>query len=217
MSNIITPGRDGRAVQQTGETRGKQQIVAKPFLVCDLDGTLRYPKGDPNPEDPEGFINEPDEIAFYEGVIDTVWGYRDDGWAPVIVSNQAGVAHGHMEKKDLDRQYNRMQELAREQSTHGRGWPFLDCRFCMYDDRADHPMYGYRSLNRKPRYGALAGIENRAKTNGVVPMWDQSVMIGDRPEDEQMAEAAGLDFWPAQEWRAAIKEERPELGGGDDE
>lgn len=207
MSNIILPNGQSRA-QEAGH-HGHQQVLAKPVLACDLDGTLRY-----NKNDPEDCINEPEEIAFYDGVLEAVWAYRDNGWLPVIVSNQGGVAHGYMEKKDLDRQMNRMQELALEQTPHNRGWPFLDTRFCMYMASGDHPMYGYRSLNRKPKYGMLALVENRAKVNGVVPMWDDSVMIGDREEDRDMAEAAGLSFWPADQWRAETKEA---YGGDSDE
>lgn len=201
-SRIILPNGRDRAtkVDDAGE-RGTRTIVAKPVLACDLDGTLRYP------QDGTEFINEPEQIAFFDGVLEAVWAYRDAGWLPVVVSNQAGVAHGHLSKKDLDRQMNRMKEIAREETPHGRGWPFLDTRFCMYDTRAEDPMYGYRSLNRKPGYGMLAGIENRAKANGVVPVWDQSVYIGDRPEDRRMAEAASVTFWPAEEWRAQVQEE----------
>ena len=34
--------------------------VVKPALVCDLDGTVRF-----NKDDPEGFINRPEEVALY--------------------------------------------------------------------------------------------------------------------------------------------------------
>ena len=205
MSNIILPGTNGTApsnaqAEDAGEW-GHQEFTAKPVMVCDLDQTLRY-----NKDDPEGFINEPEEIAFYDHVLDAIWRYRDDGWLPVIVSNQGGVAHGYMEKKDLDRQMNHMQALAQEETEHGRGWPFLDTRFCMYDERAGDPMYGWRSMNRKPQIGALALIEDRAKANAVIPKWDESVMIGDRPEDEELAERAGIEFWPAEEWREAVRD-----------
>lgn len=208
MNNIILP--NGRpSVREEAGRHGTERMVAKPILVCDLDGTLRY-----NKDDPDGFINEPEEIAFFDGVLDAVWAYRDNGWLPVVVSNQGGVAHGYMGKKDLDRQMNRMAELARQETDHNRGWPFLDTRFCMYHEKGDDEMYGYRSLHRKPMYGALGSIEQRAKVNGIIPKWDQSVVIGDRPEDEAMAQAAGLDYWPAEEWRAELKAQR---GGGSDE
>lgn len=203
MSNIILPGLNGQSPEpMDAGQQGTIQFQAKPVLACDLDGTLRY-----NKDDPGGFINEADEIAFYDGVIEALWLYRDEGWLPVVVSNQGGVAFGHMGKKDLDKQMNKMQELARKADPHGRGWPFLDARMCMYHGKSDDRMYGLRSLNRKPRYGMLAGIENRAKANGVIPMWDDSVVIGDREEDEQMAEAAGLAFWQAEPWRERVQEQ----------
>lgn len=208
MSNIILPNGTDRSTRQQG---GRRSIVAKPVLACDLDGTLRY-----NKNDPDGFINEPSEIAFFDGVIEAVWAYRDRGWLPVIVSNQAGVAHGHMTKKDLDRQMHKMQHLASKRTSHDRGWPFLDTRFAMYDDRAEGEaaqMYGYRSLNRKPGYGMLANIETRAKANGVVPKWDESVVVGDREEDRKMADRAGLSFWWADQWREQVREEYGADGG----
>lgn len=201
MSDLVLPGLNGQhsGAKDAGQ-QGTRQFVAKPVLACDLDGTIRH-----NCDDEDEFINDAEDICFYPGVIEALWIYRDEGWLPVAVSNQGGVAWGHLSKKDLDKQMNQMQTMARKADPHGRGWPFLDTRFCMYDERADDPMYGHRSLHRKPRYGMLAGVETRAKANGVIPMWDESVMIGDREEDEEMAENAGIAFWPADQWREEVQ------------
>ena len=207
MANeIILPGINGRP--RGGKSVGGQ-IVAKPVLVCDLDGTLRY-----NKYDPDDFINEADEIALYEGVIEAAWIYRREGWLPTVVTNQGGVAHGHMTIADWDRQRQRMDVLAVEEDPQNRGDPFLDWLPCFYDERSDDEMYGLRSFHRKPQIGALASIGARARSNGIVPIWDESVVIGDREEDRELAENGGLDFWDAEEWRDEIQ---TQLLGGDND
>ncbi|MCS3666416.1 histidinol phosphatase-like enzyme [Salinibacter ruber] len=60
---------------------------AKPAVVCDLDGTIRF-----NLE--EEYINGPDDIALYRGVIEALWRYRNKGYLVFGVTNQGGVAHG---------------------------------------------------------------------------------------------------------------------------
>ena len=198
MSNIILPNGQATREEKAG-TFGHQRVVAKPVLAFDLDGTLRYSTAEDSP-----FIHEPEDIAFYPHVFEAVWDYRDEGWLPVIVTNQGGVAHGHLTPQDFDRQMNRMQAIAQER--HPRGWPFLDVRAAFCHEKGDHPQFGVRSLHRKPQIGMLALVEDRARANNVVPKWGESVLVGDMESDEELAERAGITFWPADEWRSAVNE-----------
>lgn len=194
--------------------------MAKPALVCDLDGTLRY-----NKDDPEGFINSAEEIALYDHVIEALWGYRRDGYIIAIVTNQGGFAYGHLDQATWDRQNGRMHELAEER--HEDGWPVhmtLPAKCMAGGSKA---LYAYASLRRKPSSGMLAVLEHQAELNNVRIKWDESYFIGDRPEDEEVVrhanrnlEGAEITFVTAADWRhqLALKYgDGDEAGGGADE
>jgi histidinol phosphatase-like enzyme len=57
-----------------------------------------------------------------------------------------------------------------------------------------------RSLNRKPEIGMLAEIETNAQESGLLIDWDRSLFVGDRSEDRECAERAGMMFTPAHEF-----------------
>lgn len=181
-------------------------LRAKPALVCDLDGTLRY--------NPDGeFIHEPDDIEFYDGVIEALWAYREDGFLIFVVTNQGGVAHGHLTPQDFDRQMTRMQEMAKE--IDSRGLPFHMTQRCFFMADGTRKRWAFRSLRRKPSYGALAVLENQARMNNVIVDWDASYVIGDREEDRHMAKRADITFVWAGTWRRQIYEQL--IGGDGDE
>jgi len=176
-------------------------VWLKPAIVCDLDGTVRH--------NPDGeYINGPDDIAFYDGVLEALWRYRGKGYLIFGVTNQGGVAHGHKTPADFDREMDRMQALATQE--HERGWPFHSVKACFFMASGDHDVYGHRSLLRKPRYGALAVLEHEARSQTrqqFIIDWDESYMIGDREEDLACAQAAGVSFMHADDWHAQIQEQ----------
>lgn len=191
--------------------------TAKPALICDLDGTLRYNKNDPPESGPRSFINDAGDIAFYDHVIEALWRYREDGFLIAIVTNQGGMAHGHMGMPDWHRQQGRMQELATEIDDRGMPTHMTLPAFCMEEGSED--LYSYASLRRKPAYGNLAILENQARMNNARIKWGSSYVIGDRTEDKEMATAArealavdGPTFLWASDWREQIKNE---FAGGD--
>jgi len=60
-------------------------------LYLDLDGTVRW-----GLDELGHFVNNPDDVRIFDGVPDLLRRYRDAGWRIVAVSNQGGVALGHM-------------------------------------------------------------------------------------------------------------------------
>jgi D-glycero-D-manno-heptose 1,7-bisphosphate phosphatase len=54
--------------------------------------------------------------------------------------------------------------------------------------------YNYRSLLRKPDIGMLALMEYELFDEGYIVDWDNSLFVGDRPEDQECAKRAGLSF-----------------------
>jgi len=176
-------------------------VFLKPAIVCDLDGTIRH-----NPAG--GYINGPDDIALYDGVIEALWRYRKKGYLILGATNQGGVAHGHKTPEAFQREMDRTQALAEQQ--HEDGWPFHTVQACFMMESGDDEMYGHRSLLRKTKYGMLAVLEHEARTlkgRQFIVDWDSSYMIGDREEDMACAQAAGVHFIHAEDWRQQIEEE----------
>lgn len=173
-------------------------VFAKPAIVCDLDGTIRF--------NPDGeYINGPDDIALYRGVIEALWRYRNDGYLVFGVTNQGGVAHGHKTPAGHQAEMRRTRELAEQQ--HKSGWPFHQVKASFYMASGSEEEYAYRSLRRKPRYGMLAVLEDEAqrqKGASYIIDWDESIMIGDRDEDMACAQSAGVTFYHAADWHDEI-------------
>jgi len=174
-------------------------VFAKPAVVCDLDGTIRF--------NPDGeYINGPEDIALYRGVIEALWRYRNEGYLVFGVTNQGGVAHGHKSPEGHQAEMDRTRRLAGQQ--HEDGWPFHQVKACFYMASGSEEEYAYRSLRRKPRYGMLAVLEDEAqrqKGASYIIDWDESLMIGDRDEDMACAQAAGVTFYPASDWHDEIE------------
>lgn len=168
MEAIVTP----YGKLWTGEVR--------PVLCLDLDGTVRYSKSGP-------FINSVEDIVIYSGAEAQIWEYRDEGYMIVGVSNQGGVAHGFKTLEQAE------HELDATIALFAR-CPFHIIKQCYHDGAGLVFPYNKRSLFRKPNVGMLAQIEVELFDAGYLADWDNSIFVGDRPEDEQCAKNAGIPF-----------------------
>lgn len=214
-SPIDTPTTSAISPNGQGQKDLRNTWMAKPAIVCDLDGTLRY-----NKNDPDGFINSAEDIALYDHVVQALWGYRQDGYIIAIVTNQGGFAHGHIDQPEWDRQKGRMVEIAEER--HEDGWPVhmtLPAK-CMAN--GSKALYAYASLRRKPSSGMLAVLEHQAELNNVRIKWGQSYFIGDRGEDAEAVrhanrnlEGAAIQYVEAKEWRHRLRQKYGVDAGGD--
>lgn len=153
----------------------------KPVLVLDLDGTIRYPK------DGSEFINHPANVAVFDDVRPLLISHREAGWKITVASNQGGVACGHLTPDHARDAAERTAEL-------------LEFRFDSMQLALSHPdgsldEHGFHSLLRKPQIGMLVLIETHLRTTAAtVPDWANSLIVGDRPEDREMAQRADVPF-----------------------
>ena len=159
-----------------------------PVLCLDLDGTVRYNKNDPN-----GFINKPEDIALYDGVEAKLWEYRDKGYLILGISNQGGVAFGHKTPEVVDAEVDAMLDIFERD-------PFDIVKCCLHHENGTKFPWNRRSLLRKPNIGMLVLMEMEAFKSGYLIDWDNSLFVGDRPEDEQCAKNAGIPFQWANEF-----------------
>lgn len=155
-------------------------------LCLDLDGTIRYSK-----TDPKGFIKCPDDIVLFPGVEAKLREYLDSGeWLIFGISNQGGVATGFKTWQDND------AELDATVALFEQGNPFYCIKCCFHHPDGKFP-FNKRSLMRKPNIGMLVECETDAFEQGYLIDWDNSLFVGDRPEDEECAHRAGMLFQTA--------------------
>lgn len=158
------------------------QFKYQPALFLDFDGTIRY-----NGKNPGDYIDGPDSVALYDGVEEKLWDYRDRGWVLIGVTNQGGVAFGFKTVDENRDEVDATIELFEEN-------PFHDIYCCEWHPDGDSVPYGNKSLLRKPHYGMLVMAEVEMLERGRLVNWEKSLLVGDRREDKECAEAAGIDF-----------------------
>jgi D-glycero-D-manno-heptose 1,7-bisphosphate phosphatase len=153
----------------------------KPALCLDFDGTIRRSKKGTT------FIKNFEDIELIPNIEKIIWRYRNMGYLIFGISNQAGVAHGFKLPLEVELEMDKTFELFEKN-------PFHLAKWCFHDGKGNIEPYNHRSLLRKPDIGMLAIMELEAYKEGYVVDWDNSIFVGDRPEDEQCAKNAGIKF-----------------------
>lgn len=155
------------------------QVV--PALCLDLDGTIRRSKSG------KEFIEGPDDIELYPDVEAKLWEYREKGYVLFGLSNQGGVAHGFKTVEQAEAELEATCALFQNDPIH-----FIQQAYHM-EGGSVFP-YNYRSLFRKPNVGMLVMLEVEAWDHNMLVDWNNSLLIGDRPEDQECASRAGIAF-----------------------
>lgn len=167
------------------------------LYLFDLDGTLRQPKSGAK------FINDPQDQQPIPGAIEAVKRASLQGIC-VGVTNQGGVAAGHKQLADA----------IQEQAISLELFPELLCIYFCPDFEGLHCWLVPRNAEAKPihiAWGAQWAGEFRKPGAGMLKAamvnhlgndaQDKTWMIGDRPEDRDAAQAAGVRFTWASEFR----------------
>ena len=133
-------------------------------LFLDRDGVINH--------NALGYCNCVRDFIFVQGIHAVVRRYRSWGFLPIVVTNQAGVAHGHFTQQALDEIHAHMlREFAR-------------------GDNDLHAVYACTDKDgpdRKPAPGMLL----RAQREHDIDM-ARSVLIGDNITDILAGQAAGV-------------------------
>lgn len=154
---------------------------AMPALCLDFDGTVRRSKSGAT------FIKNSHDIELMPNMENLIWKYRNAGWLIFGISNQAGVAHGFKLPMEIEAEMEATLKLFEIN-------PFHSLRYCFHDGKGNTHPYNYRSLGRKPDIGMLYEMEVESYQHGYIVDWDNSLFVGDRPEDEECAKRAGIAF-----------------------
>lgn len=167
------------------------------ILCLDMDGTVRRSKSG------KIFIEGPDDIEIIPGMKERILHYQSLGYLVMGVTNQGGVAHSLKPYKQISEENHATAILL--------GFPddviFEAIYYCPYHEKGNHPDFAFRSLHRKPYIGMLCQIESDLINAEIIPDWDNSLFVGDRPEDEQCAKTADIPFMWAHDFLKTREEE----------
>lgn len=171
-------------------TRRAGKAEAVPMLLLDLDGTVRQGK-----DELGRYVDGPQDVHVFAEAVELMRRWRQGGGRIVALTNQGGVALGHVRERTM------MQALAETQrQCHNM---FDQLYACTHHPDAADPLLR-RCWCRKPLPGMViaAAIELAAVFNEGYPP-GMALMVGDRDEDQRCAQAANVAFMWAKQWRAA--------------
>lgn len=145
------------------------------FFIFDKDGTLTQSKSG------KEFCNSVDDQELIPGVLETLAEIREQepNAQFLIASNQGGVAFGHLTLEEA----NAMVQKALSDINGSLSV------FCPEHPDGTVVPYNVPSQYRKPAPGMILYLMSELDADPEAVMY-----IGDRPEDEQAAEAAGITF-----------------------
>lgn len=160
-------------------------IKRVPVLYCDIDGTIRKGK-----DELGKFVNVAADVEVFEEVPELLKGYKELGWRIIGLSNQGGIALGHMSMSDC---FAAMGETQRQCNL-----AFDKIVFCAHSPYDECPC-------RKPGIAMIEGsrlwLFEKHGESYPMPM---GLFTGDRPEDETCAANAGIPFMWAKDWRTGV-------------
>lgn len=170
-----------------------------PLLLVDLDGTLREPRSGAQ------YFQHPKDQQVIAGADSALGTYGDD-WLVVGITNQGGVAAGHKSIQQCiqEQQYTlelfpQLQEIYFCPDFEGK-----KCFRVTHHNVHNHSKTKWSGQYRKPGAGMLQLALARHKQRP-----QESLYVGDRPEDEAAAQRAGVAFewawnWIAQHEKASL-------------
>lgn len=170
----------------TSSLTGEKMV---PVLYCDIDGTIRWGK-----DELGRFVNTAEDVHVFDEVPGLLWGYKKLGWRIVGISNQGGIALGHM---DMATCIEAMAETQRQTRN-----AFDKIAWCSHHPAAGDPEMAI-CWCRKPKAGLVieSALTLTDEHRGEIYPPHLAAFVGDRPEDALCAENAGLQFVDAIEWR----------------
>jgi D-glycero-D-manno-heptose 1,7-bisphosphate phosphatase len=170
---------------------------AVPVLYLDIDGTVRQGKDDALGR----FVNGPEDVVVFPEAVTMMRRWKQGGGRVIGVSNQGGVSLGVVSYK--------LVEAAMRKTYEDTERLFDKIAFCVHHPDAKTPEFA-RCWCRKPKPGLVieAALDLAAHYGEFYPPY-MGLMVGDRAEDQQCAELAGLDFQWAADWRAQANGGQP--------
>lgn len=162
---------------------------ATPLLCLDLDGTVRH-----GLDELGRFVNGPEDVIVFPEAVTMMRRWKVGGGRIIAVSNQGGIALGHVSAEKV--------RAAMIKTFNDSSQLFDRMQWCSHHpDAQDLEMSS--CWCRKPKPGLIIEqvVDLARDCDEYYPPY-MALMVGDREEDRQCAELAGIEFQWAAEWRA---------------
>jgi D,D-heptose 1,7-bisphosphate phosphatase len=150
--------------------------LRRPALFLDRDGVL-------NPD--KGYLYKISDFEWMPGAREAVRLANDKGWFVFVVTNQAGVARGLYEERDIHILHDFIGEELAAIGAHVDAF-----EYCPHHPDGVRPGYDRTCDRRKPAPGMIRDLLKTWPVNEA-----RSFLVGDMPHDVAAAGAAGLRGW----------------------
>jgi len=156
--------------------RARAELSARfrrPALFFDRDGVLNVEKG---------YLHKQSEFEWMPGAREAIRLANDKGWLVFVVTNQAGVARGFYEERDVHALHAFMQEELAAAGAH------IDAfEYCPHHPDGVRAEYKKHCERRKPGAGMIRDLLKAWPVDAA-----RSFLVGDMPHDIAAAETAGI-------------------------
>lgn len=163
------------------------------LLFCDIDGTLTETISG------HAFKQHPKDLKVIEGADRAIARFHSQGYTIIGVSNQGGVAAGHKVIEDAIAEMQCTLQLIPQLSCIYFCPDFAGLECWRVEKNSAKQIEQFSTVEfgsfRKPGAGMIKLATNRYQLD------IESLMVGDRLEDEQSATNAGIKFMSANVWR----------------
>lgn len=162
-------------------------------LYIDLDGTVRKWF-----DEIWKFVNTLQDVELFEWVKEILQNYKKQWWRIVGITNQWWVALWLLSMQDLQENIAQTQKLS---------WLSFDkILACTHHPEAKEKEYSVCWCRKPSIWNVVlwARYLNEIYSNEYYPP-NIALFVGDRPEDEQCAKNANIEFQIAKEWREKPK------------
>jgi len=151
-------------------------IPPKSAVFLDRDGTIN--------QEVE-YLSRYEDLEWIPGAIDAIKKLNDAGILVIVVTNQAGIAHGYFDEEDVLLLHREMNARLRQDSA------WIDAfYFCPYHAKGRVEAYRQENDCRKPNPGMIFEAIGEWNIDATT-----SFLVGDKNSDIEAGKSAGLATW----------------------